>query len=71
MKIGFVGLGVMGLGIVPRLHGRGPQGHRLEPHARTRRKPLIDAGMRWADTPRAVAEASDVVFSDRHRRRRR
>jgi 3-hydroxyisobutyrate dehydrogenase len=26
-------------------------------------QPLIDKGARWADTPRAVAEASDVVFS--------
>ena len=34
-------------------------------HTRTRQKaqPLLDRGATWADTPRAVAERSDVVFS--------
>jgi 3-hydroxyisobutyrate dehydrogenase len=34
-------------------------------HNRTRAKadPLIERGARWADSPRAVAEAADVVFS--------
>lgn len=62
MNIGFVGLGVMGLGIVPRLQAAG---HRVTGWNRTRdkAKSLIDAGMNWADTPRAVAQSSDIVFS--------
>ncbi len=40
-------------------------GHTLIGYNRTKAKaePLLDAGMKWADTPRAVAEASEVVFS--------
>lgn len=62
MNIGFVGLGVMGQGIVPRLQAGG---HTVTGWNRSRDKAqkLIAAGMRWADTPRAVAEASDFVLS--------
>ena len=62
MNLGFVGLGAMGELIVPRLIAAG---HRVTGWNRTRAKarPLIDAGMRWADTPRAVAAASEIVFS--------
>jgi len=60
--LGFVGLGVMGGQMVKRLLDKG---HRVTGYNRTRSKAqwLIDAGMRWADSPRAVAEASDVVLS--------
>ena len=39
--------------------------HSLTGYNRTRAKaqPLIDKGMKFAETPRAVAEAVDVVFS--------
>jgi 3-hydroxyisobutyrate dehydrogenase-like beta-hydroxyacid dehydrogenase len=41
------------------------KGHRVTGYNRTRAKAqrLIDRGMRWADSPRAVAEAADVTFS--------
>ena len=41
------------------------KGHSLTGYNRTKEKaqPLIDRGMRWADTPRAVAQASDVVIT--------
>jgi 3-hydroxyisobutyrate dehydrogenase-like beta-hydroxyacid dehydrogenase len=41
------------------------KGHSLTGYNRTRAKaqPLIDKGMKFAPTPRAVAEATDVVFS--------
>jgi 3-hydroxyisobutyrate dehydrogenase-like beta-hydroxyacid dehydrogenase len=62
VDIGFVGLGVMGQVIVPRLQAAG---HTVTGWNRSRDKarPLIEAGMAWADTPRAVAQASGIVFS--------
>jgi 3-hydroxyisobutyrate dehydrogenase-like beta-hydroxyacid dehydrogenase len=61
-NLGFVGLGVMGGEMVNRLLEKG---HRVTGYNRTRAKAqrLIDRGMRWADSPRAVAEAADVTFS--------
>ena len=61
-NLGFVGLGVMGSQMVSRLLGKG---HVVTGYNRTRSKAqwLIDKGMRWADSARAVAAASDVVFS--------
>src|SRR5712692_3801251 len=40
-------------------------GHEVTGTNRTRSKAswLMDAGMRWADTPRETAEAADVVFT--------
>jgi 3-hydroxyisobutyrate dehydrogenase-like beta-hydroxyacid dehydrogenase len=40
-------------------------GHTVTGYNRTREKaqPIIEAGMNWADSPRAVTELSDVVFS--------
>jgi 3-hydroxyisobutyrate dehydrogenase-like beta-hydroxyacid dehydrogenase len=62
MNIGFVGLGAMGVGIVPRLMAAG---HAVTGFNRNRDKaePLIRAGMRFAATPREVAAASEIVFS--------
>ncbi len=62
MNIGFVGLGAMGQVIVPRLiaAGHAVTGWNRSPE---RAEPLIKGGMRWADTPRAVAENSEIVFS--------
>jgi 3-hydroxyisobutyrate dehydrogenase-like beta-hydroxyacid dehydrogenase len=62
MNIGFIGLGAMGAGIVPRLMAAG---HTVTGWNRSRDKaePLIKAGMRFADSPRAVAAASDIVLS--------
>jgi 3-hydroxyisobutyrate dehydrogenase-like beta-hydroxyacid dehydrogenase len=62
VKLGFVGLGAMGQLIVPRLLAAG---HAVIGWNRSRKKAeaLIKSGMRWADTPRAVAEQSEIVFS--------
>ena len=62
MQVGFVGLGVMGAGIVRRLMAAG---HRVTGWNRSRDKAadLVRAGMGWADTPKAVAQQSDIVFS--------
>jgi len=57
-----VGLGAMGEGIVPRLLAAG---HTVTGWNRTKSKAdaLIQQGMQWADSPRGVAERSDIVFS--------
>ena len=62
MNIGFIGLGAMGVGIVPRLMAAG---HTVTGFNRSKDKaePLIKAGMRFAATPREAAAASEIVFS--------
>jgi 3-hydroxyisobutyrate dehydrogenase-like beta-hydroxyacid dehydrogenase len=61
-SLGFVGLGLMGSRIVARLLDAG---YAVTGYNRTRAKaqPLIDAGMRRAETPRDVARAADITFS--------
>jgi 3-hydroxyisobutyrate dehydrogenase len=61
-NLGFVGLGVMGSRVVKRLLDAG---HRVTGFNRTRAKAewLLEAGMVWGESPRAVAEASDIVLS--------
>src|SRR6202158_6269132 len=61
-KLGFVGLGVMGGQMVSRLLDKG---HVVTGYNRTRSKAqwLIDKGMKWADSPRAVSAAADVTFA--------
>lgn len=52
----------MGSRMVERLLAAG---HQVTGYNRTRSKaePLIAAGMKWADSPRAVAEAAEITFS--------
>jgi len=61
-NLGFIGLGVMGGNMVARLLEKG---HTVTGYNRTKSKAqgLIDRGMKWADSPRAVAETSDVTFT--------
>src|ERR1700720_1654436 len=61
-KLGFIGLGVMGGNMVARLLEKG---HTVTGYNRTRSKAqwLIDKGMKFADSPKAVAMASDVTFT--------
>lgn len=60
--LGYVGLGVMGSAVTRRLLDAG---HTVSVWNRTPEKaePLLEAGAHWADSPRAVAERSDVVFT--------
>jgi 3-hydroxyisobutyrate dehydrogenase-like beta-hydroxyacid dehydrogenase len=60
--VGFVGLGAMGGRVAKRLLDAG---HHVTGYNRTPAKAqwLVDAGMRLADSPRAVVEASDIIFS--------
>ncbi|MBV8476719.1 MAG: NAD(P)-dependent oxidoreductase [Acidobacteria bacterium] len=61
-NLGFVGLGVMGGQMVNRLLGKA---HTVTGYNRTRSKAqwLIERGMKWADSPQAVAAAADVTFT--------
>jgi 3-hydroxyisobutyrate dehydrogenase-like beta-hydroxyacid dehydrogenase len=61
-NLGFVGLGVMGGQMVNRLLSKG---HQVTGYNRTRSKArwLIDQGMKWVDSPRAVSAAADVTFA--------
>ena len=62
MKIGFIGLGMMGSGMASNLQ---KAGHDLVVHDLTRQAASkhLNAGATWADSPRAVAEACDIVFT--------
>ena len=61
-KLGFIGLGVMGSQMVSRLLDKG---HTVTGYNRTRAKAewLVKKGMQWAESPRAVANASDYTFA--------
>lgn len=61
-KVGFIGLGVMGSQMVNRLLSKG---HTVTGYNRTRGKAewLVEKGMVWADSPRAVASASEYTFA--------
>lgn len=61
-KIGWIGTGVMGSSMLGHLIDAG-----FEATVYTRSKPKADGvigkGAKWADSPKAVAEASDVIFA--------
>jgi 3-hydroxyisobutyrate dehydrogenase len=61
-RIGWIGTGVMGRSMCGHILSRG---YPVTLHSRTRAKaePLLAAGARWADSPRAAAADSDVVFT--------
>ena len=61
-KLGYIGLGAMGGRVAKRLLDAG---HTVVGYNRTQSKAqwLLDAGMQWGESPRAVAEAVDVVFT--------
>jgi 3-hydroxyisobutyrate dehydrogenase len=60
--IGWIGTGVMGSSMCSHLL---TAGYRVTVHSRTRSKaqPLLDRGAQWADSPRAVAAESNVLFT--------
>src|SRR5271170_426251 len=62
MKVGFIGLGMMGNGMAANLQ---KAGHQLTVHdlSRAAAEPFLAKGAVWANSPRQVAEASDVVFT--------
>ncbi|MDB6169549.1 MAG: 3-hydroxyisobutyrate dehydrogenase/glyoxylate/succinic semialdehyde reductase [Verrucomicrobia bacterium] len=62
MKIGFIGLGIMGSRMAGNLQKRG---HSLIVHNRTREKaePLLSHGAIWADSPAEAAAQAEIIFT--------
>ncbi len=62
MKIGFIGLGIMGSRMAANLQKKG---HELVVYNRTRQKadPLITNGAIWASTPADVAKQVTIIFT--------
>lgn len=61
-RIGWIGTGVMGVSMCGHIMSKG---YATTVYNRTRAKaqPLLDKGAKWADSPKAVADQSDVIFS--------
>lgn len=62
MKIGFIGTGVMGTGIVTNLlkhHEDVTVYNRTKAHA----QPVLDQGAQWADSPASLAQDNDIVMT--------
>ena len=61
-RIGFAGLGAMGAGIAERIAAAG---HEVTVWNRTPAKaqPLLEQGLKWADTPRELAANVDLLFT--------
>ena len=62
MRVGFIGLGLMGSGMTNNLQ---KAGHQLVLHdlRREAAEKLIAGGAEWANSPRDVASSAEVVFT--------
>src|SRR5580658_5867334 len=62
MRVGFIGLGMMGKGMAANLQ---KGGHELVVNDLTRQAASqhLENGAIWAESPRAVAEVCDIVFT--------
>jgi 3-hydroxyisobutyrate dehydrogenase-like beta-hydroxyacid dehydrogenase len=61
-KLGFVGLGAMGSRITKRLMSKGHEVTGYDIFPKEKAQDLISAGMKWADSGRAVCQAADFAF---------
>ncbi len=61
-RIGWIGTGVMGFSMCKHVLSKDHTGT-VYNRTKSKAQPLLDEGARWAQTPRAVAEQSDVVFT--------
>ncbi len=61
-RVGWIGTGVMGASMCGHLLDAGFE-VTLFSRTRAKAEPLVDRGAVWAESPRAVAECSEVVFS--------
>ncbi|MBL8851783.1 MAG: NAD(P)-dependent oxidoreductase [Planctomycetaceae bacterium] len=61
-KIGWIGTGVMGNSMAGHLLAKGFE-VAVTTRTRSKAQALLDRGAGWADTPKALAERSDVIFA--------
>src|SRR5688572_16419451 len=61
-RIGWVGTGVMGISMCGHLIAKGYP-TTIYSRTKSRAQPLLDKGATWADTPGAVAERADIIFT--------
>src|SRR5215831_16821156 len=61
-RVGWIGTGVMGRSMCQHVMSKG-YAATVYNRSKEKAKALLDAGAAWADSPRAVAERSDVVFA--------
>ncbi|MBT5019612.1 MAG: NAD(P)-dependent oxidoreductase [Planctomicrobium sp.] len=61
-KIGWIGTGVMGSSMCGHLIDKGFEAT-IYTRSKDKAQALIDKGANWVDSPKAVAEASDVIFA--------
>jgi len=61
-KVGWIGTGVMGAAMCGHVMAAG---HDVRVYSRTKQRaePLLERGAEWCDSPRAVAEGCDAVFT--------
>src|SRR5437899_11119480 len=62
MRVGFIGLGMMGKGMAANLQ---KAGHELVVHdlSRAAAEPFLASGAIWANSPKQVGEQSEIVFT--------
>jgi 3-hydroxyisobutyrate dehydrogenase-like beta-hydroxyacid dehydrogenase len=62
MRVGFIGLGMMGKGMAANLQ---KAGHELVVHdlSRAAAEPFLAKGAVWANSPKQVGEQSEIVFT--------
>lgn len=61
-RIGWVGTGVMGISMCGHLIEKGYSAT-IYSRTKSKAKALLDAGATWADSPKAVADNSDIIFT--------
>jgi 3-hydroxyisobutyrate dehydrogenase len=61
-RIGWIGTGVMGVSMCGHILGKGYQAT-VFTRTKAKAQTLLDKGARWADSPAAVAQQSEVVFT--------
>lgn len=61
-RVGWIGTGVMGSSMVGHLMTAGYSAT-VYTRSQAKAEPLVARGAKWADSPKAVAEQSDVIFS--------
>src|SRR2546423_4666994 len=61
-RVGFIGTGVMGQSMCRHIMNA-EYATTVTTRTKAKAEPLLAAGAAWADTPKAVAERSDVVFA--------